>query len=132
MPPPPLAAWHPTQFILLKYVMPRVAELGSCAIGFSMGGAFPAPPGCSVDTGVLSSASALPAVDCRTCCCPMKSLPRLCVGGVEAPWSALGGAAGASAPWSTLVGGAGGDCVCAAAVPITAERPAIIAAARAM
>src|SRR5579885_1219125 len=54
IPPPPLLMWQPTQLNLLKYSMPRCAELGSPAIGFCGIGPVDTAPGKLRTNGTLS------------------------------------------------------------------------------
>src|SRR5260221_11503235 len=56
IPPPPLGAWQPTQFMLSKACMPRSIAAGTPAAGFLISAGKDAPPGKSGLTGTCSSA----------------------------------------------------------------------------
>src|ERR1700752_3045172 len=59
LPPPPLGAWQPTQFMLWKACMPRSIAAGSLAAGVLICGGKVAPPGKIELTGTCSSAAGL-------------------------------------------------------------------------
>src|SRR5215831_3440106 len=76
MPPPPFGAWQPTQLNVLKYCMPRSAEVGSFAIGLVRGSAA-IPPGMLLTSGTFRYLSSI-----------------VCCGGCDGPAAGPDGSAG--------------------------------------
>src|SRR5690348_7943655 len=88
IPPPPFAAWQPTQLKLLKYFIPRCAALASFATGFSMSGTL-TPPGVMFTSGTVSIFGA-DGVASLIALAAFGFCPRFCAPGVPG-CTALGG-----------------------------------------